>query len=65
MMVMVPVGVSEASVLAMAKVPAANLSNSKTPAGPFQMTVLQSLLLFIVVGFLFFGGRLPVGEQKG
>jgi hypothetical protein len=44
MMVMVPCGVSDARQLAMANVPAANLSNSKTPAGPFQMTVLQSLL---------------------
>lgn len=54
MMVMVPLGVSDARVLAMAKVPAANLSNSKTPAGPFQMTVLQSLLVVVLFCFVFF-----------
>mmetsp|Transcript_1111 Transcript_1111/g.2263 ORF Transcript_1111/g.2263 Transcript_1111/m.2263 type:complete len:218 (+) Transcript_1111:328-981(+) len=42
MMVVQPLPVSSASVSAMAKVPLEKASNSKTPMGPFQMTVLQS-----------------------
>mmetsp|Transcript_4873 Transcript_4873/g.7245 ORF Transcript_4873/g.7245 Transcript_4873/m.7245 type:complete len:214 (-) Transcript_4873:20-661(-) len=41
MMVMQPLVVSEARVVAMALVPLAKASNSNTPIGPFQMTVLQ------------------------
>mmetsp|Transcript_20530 Transcript_20530/g.67809 ORF Transcript_20530/g.67809 Transcript_20530/m.67809 type:complete len:203 (+) Transcript_20530:231-839(+) len=42
MMVTQPFSVSSASVSQMANVPLANASISKTPMGPFQMTVLQS-----------------------
>mmetsp|Transcript_41888 Transcript_41888/g.103097 ORF Transcript_41888/g.103097 Transcript_41888/m.103097 type:complete len:210 (+) Transcript_41888:316-945(+) len=41
-MVIAPLDVRSAKVSAMAKVPLANLSNSKTPMGPFQMMVLHS-----------------------
>ena len=39
MMVMHPLAVSSASVIAMPLVPLANASNSNTPIGPFQITV--------------------------
>mmetsp|Transcript_14360 Transcript_14360/g.29553 ORF Transcript_14360/g.29553 Transcript_14360/m.29553 type:complete len:235 (+) Transcript_14360:179-883(+) len=42
MMVQAPFAVISSSVSTMAKVPLAKASNSKTPIGPFQMTVLQS-----------------------
>mmetsp|Transcript_22581 Transcript_22581/g.35318 ORF Transcript_22581/g.35318 Transcript_22581/m.35318 type:complete len:228 (-) Transcript_22581:747-1430(-) len=42
MMVVAPLPVHSARVVATSLVPLANLSNSKTPIGPFQMMVLQS-----------------------
>mmetsp|Transcript_2391 Transcript_2391/g.6784 ORF Transcript_2391/g.6784 Transcript_2391/m.6784 type:complete len:203 (+) Transcript_2391:157-765(+) len=54
MIVMAPFSVSSLSVSQMAKVPLAKASISKTPMGPFQMTVLQSAslswIIFVAAG---------------